>query len=489
MDYVLYAALAAPVLTGAGIFAASSGAAAGRINLAGSVLTALLLFTLAWQVVVAGPLHKGHFYVDELSAMLLTVIALLTITAALFSLQYMEREVEEEAKKDDILKRYYVLFTIFTLSMITVPIVENLGLMWVTVEATTLSSALLVAFSFSRAAIEAAWKYVMICTVGLCLALLGTILLYLAQINTGPAAGEALSWLALQQVGDRLDPHMVKIAFVFIVIGYGAKVGLSPMHTWLPDAHSQAPSPVSGLLSGVLLSCALYVIMRNIAIIKGTAAFLFVQQLLIGLGLFSVLMVIPFLLAQHDIKRLLAYSSVEHMGIVTLALGISTPMAVYGALLHIFNHAVVKSALFYMAGIITQEYRTKQMMRIRGLLSSKPRLGSAFLLFVLIITGAPPFGIFFSKLIITYAAFAGGFPLVGTILLLLLGAVFAGMIYYCFQMLFSASAGHAETQRPVGFSATLALTLSVLLITLTGLYVPAFFEAALRQAAALVSGG
>ena len=188
--------------------------------------------------------------------------------------------------------------------------------------------------------------------------LFGTILLYYAQVSAGPGAGEALSWLALRDISSRLDPGMLKLAFACIIVGYGTKVGLAPMHTWLPDAHSQAPSPVSGLLSGALLSCALYVVMRNLVIVKGAVGAEFIQPMLMGLGLFSVMVAVPFLLVQHDIKRLLAYSSVEHMGMITLALGIGTPLAVYGALFHIFNHAVAKSALFYLAGHLSQEYRT-----------------------------------------------------------------------------------------------------------------------------------
>jgi hydrogenase-4 component F len=306
--------------------------------MAGSIITSTVLLTLTYGIYLSGPVGQGLLYMDHLSAVLVTLIAILTFTAALFSLSYMDKEVAHEPSPGKAVKRYYILFQIFTFTMISVLVVENLGLMWVAVEATTLASALLVAFSFSRAAIEAAWKYVMVCTVGICLALLGTILLYFAQLSTG-LEGEALSWLALKAIGGKLDPSMVKIAFIFIIIGYGTKVGLAPMHTWLPDAHSQAPSPVSGLLSGALLSCALYVMMRNIAIVRDSLAFDFIQQLLVGLGLFSVMLVVPFLLVQHDVKRLLAYSSVEHMGIITLALGIGTPLAVYGAILN--THDVV----------------------------------------------------------------------------------------------------------------------------------------------------
>lgn len=487
---LLYGALAIPLIAALLVAAVRTPQAMGRIHIACSSLTTSLLFSVVWQVHAAGPITAGIIYVDELSSVLLLVIAVLTFTSSLFSLSYMKREQEKELHGLAAVKRYYVLLNVFCFTMLLSPVVENLGLMWVAVEATTLASALLVAFSFNRASIEAAWKYVMICTVGLCLALLGTIVLYFAQLSTLPEEGQALSWLALMADSASLDPAMLKIAFIFIIIGYGAKAGLAPMHTWLPDAHSQAPSPVSGLLSGALLSCALYVIMRNLAIVRQTAAFPFVQELLLALGLLSVVIVIPFLLVQHDIKRLLAYSSVEHMGIITLALGIGTPLAVYGALLHIVNHGIAKSALFYLAGIITQEYRTKQLLRIRGLLTASPLLGGALLLFVLIITGAPPFGIFFSKLLIIWAAFAAGFSLAGVSLLLLLGAVFAGMMYYCFQMVFSTSPSISSLRlRPMGREAVWAVSISVLLIAVSGWWLPEDLERIFRQAAAVVTGG
>ncbi|MDD4600102.1 NAD(P)H-quinone oxidoreductase subunit 2, chloroplastic [bioreactor metagenome] len=487
MSAVLYGVLIVPILTAIAVLAGATSRSIKIMNLTGSALTSLLLGIIIYAINTTASLKIGILYVDHLSGLFLAVIAVLSFTASLFSASYMEKELITEKNDLKALKRYYFLFNIFCFTMISVLVVENLGLMWVAIEATTLASALLVAFYFSRAAIEAAWKYVMICTVGICLALLGTILLYYAQVSAG-IGGDALSWLALKDSGAVLDVRMVKLAFVFIVIGYGTKVGLAPMHTWLPDAHSQAPSPVSGLLSGALLSCALYVIMRNIAIVKASVGFVFVQQVLMALGLFSILIAIPFLLVQHDIKRLFAYSSVEHMGIITFALGIGTPLAVYGALLHIFNHAVAKSALFYMAGVLTQEYRTKQIMRIKGLAAANPVLGGVFALLVLAITGSPPFGIFFSKFLITWAAFAAGYQLAGGILLVLVAAVFAGMLYYGCQILFGQPVATARNVR-VGRPALAAMVLSVMIVAITGFYVPECFNNALRLAAAIVIGG
>lgn len=485
---MVYGALAMPICTALLTLPAPNRHIVKQINMIGGLLTSFILFGLVYSIQAGGILASPPFYVDSLSCLLLMVIAVLNLTAFLFSASYMEKELHDGAGSLGALKRYYVLLNTFAFTMISVLVVENLGLMWVCVEATTLASALLVAFHFNRSGIEAAWKYVMVCTVGICLALFGTILLYYAQVSAGPEAGEALSWLALRDISSRLDPGMLKLAFACIIVGYGTKVGLAPMHTWLPDAHSQAPSPVSGLLSGALLSCALYVVMRNLVIVKGAVGTEFIQPMLIGLGLFSVVVAVPFLLVQHDVKRLLAYSSVEHMGMITLALGIGTPLAVYGALFHIFNHAIAKSALFYLAGHLTQEYRTRHIMRIRGVVANMPFGGAAFVLFALAITGVPPFGVFASKFIIAWAAFAGGFKLVGVVLLTLLAAVFAGIVYYCFQMAFSKPTGPVREGK-MGVPAMAAIMLSAAIVITSGLYLPEPFKMVLQQAAAVISGG
>ncbi|VBB06772.1 nadh:ubiquinone oxidoreductase [Lucifera butyrica] len=489
MVLVLYGILAVPLLTAAAIVLSRTGSFIKTVHCAGNLATGCLAALLIASVYTDGPIHTGMLYADALSVFLLLIVTVLSNTAAFFSASYMEREIGQAENALKVLKRYYILLNIFSFTMIGVLLVENLGLMWVAVEATTLSSALLVAFYLNRPAIEAAWKYVMICTVGISFALLGTILLYYAQVSAGiPGDGEALGWLTLRQTGRYLDVGMVKLAFVFIVIGYGTKAGLAPMHTWLPDAHSQAPSPVSGLLSGALLSCALYAIMRNMAIIAGTAGLVFVQQLLLALGLLSVAIAIPFILVQHDFKRLLAYSSVENMGIITFALGVGTPLAAYGALFHTLNHALAKSALFYAAGNIIQEYRTKHILRISGLLATMPFVGTVFLLLLLGITGSPPFSVFFSKLIILWAAFGGGYRWEGILLLILLAAVFAGMMYYAAQILFRRHGGEVKAAAlPV--PAMAALLLSLAFLTVTGFYLPAVLQTLMQQAAAIILGG
>ena len=458
----------------------------GYLNLAGSSVVSLILLRLIWEVAAGGPIHSGLFLIDQITVVPLLVVALLTFSSSLYSLSYMRREVAEGHISHLALARYYALYQVFICTMLGALVVENLGMLWVMIEATTLASALLVAFSFNRSSIEAAWKYVMVCTVGICLALLGTILLYYAQVSAGGSA-HALSWLALTSSAFKLDPDMTKLAFVFILIGYGTKAGLAPMHTWLPDAHSQAPSPVSGLLSGALLPCAFYAILRNMTVVQHSLGTEFANTILLAFGLLSIFIAVPFILLQHDLKRLLAYSSVENMGLVAVGLGIGTPLAVTGSLLHILYHALAKSALFYLAGTISQDYKTKNLIRIRGLFTAAPMLGAFFLLGLLAIVGMPPFAVFTSKFLILQSVFVSGHTVLGGIFLLLLGAVFAGMMYYTIGISF----GHAHNKqfsKPPS-SALLAIGLSVCGVLVAGFYLPSWLGMVLNQAAVIVTGG
>jgi len=480
-------ALVLPIVTGLLSLLQSKSGPLRAINLLGSGTTSAVLLLIIYRTTQDGNFSSEFLYVDHLSAVMLFVVALLTFTATLFSLSYMEQEVHDGIISELMLSWYYALLNLFSFAMISVLVVGNLGLMWVAVEGTTLASALLVAFYFNRDALEAAWKYVMICTVGICLALLGTMILYYAQVSTG-GADQPLNWLALKSMAPRLDASIIKIAFVFILIGYGTKAGLAPMHTWLPDAHSQAPSPVSGLLSGALLSCALYVLVRNLIIVQGAIGTQFTQYVLLGMGMLSIVIAIPFVLVQHDVKRLLAYSSVEHMGIITLGLGVGTPLAVYAALLHIVNHAVAKSSLFYMAGVISQKYKTKSIRKIHGIASVMPLLATLFVIGILAITGSPPFSIFISKFMIIWAMFEHHYWLLGAITLLLLTGIFAGMMRYCLKMSFGAA--HREVHRSkIAPSAMTDIVLSIAIIIIGGFYLPPLVNNVLLRAAEIVLGG
>ena len=488
LELLIYA-LAIPIITGFVSFFIRQTNVVTWMNLVGSASTAGILFELVRRIGINGAFRQGIFLVDELSAIFVIIVGTLTLTAALFSFFYMKQELHMGHISEKMITRYYFLLQFFIVTMIFTLVVENLGLLWVAVEATTLISALLVAYYSNRSSIEAAWKYVMVCSVGIAMALLGTMLIYYAQVQAGATDVQPLSWIELRGGGTRFDPGLVRLAVVFIIIGYGTKAGLAPMHTWLPDAHSQAPTPVSGLLSGALLSCAMYAIARNLAIINLLPeAGNFAGNLLTGFGLFSIAVAVPFLLLQHDIKRLLAYSSVENMGIVALGIGAGTPLGLYGALLHLINHAIGKSGLFYLSGILIQQYHSKQILRIHGIINTSPVLGGLFIALIMAVSGMPPFGIFLSKFVVIKAMFTNGSILTGTVALILLAGVFAGLVYYLFKMVFGAVPTGME-KKNTQWGIVLAVIVSMLLLTVTGLQVPEWLDRLLRSASEIVIGG
>lgn len=325
-----------------------------------------------------------------------------------------------------------------------VVLVNNLGLMWVTIEATTLVSALLVAFKFTKTSLEAAWKYVMVCTVGICLALLGTILVYYAQLQAG-CQDLPLDWVYLAACASELNPAMAKIAFCFLFVGYGTKIGLAPMHAWLPDAHSESPALTSGLLSGSLCICAMYVLLRNVVILMPAVGVQFISDIFVSFGILTIGLAVPFVVVQRDIKRMLAYSSMENFGLMAVGLGIFLPTSVGAGFLHMLNHALVKYALFYTAGTIMETYSTKNMMRIHGMLKQSPRTAVIWLLGIVGILGMPPIGVFFSKFHIIAGLFTVGDMWRGILTLLLLAGIVMGILYHTTRML-----GGQPTRRSAG---------------------------------------
>jgi hydrogenase-4 component F len=322
-------------------------------------------------------------------------------------------------------------------------VLNNLGLVWVALEATTLASVPLVAFYRTNAALEAAWKYVLLCTVGLVIALFGVVLLYYAA----QSAGVGLAWTELRAAAPRLDPRVMRLAFVFALVGFGAKAGFAPLHTWLPDAHSQAPSPVSALLSGVQLNCALYATLRFYVITSGAVGGDYASWLLIGFGLLSVVLAVPFILVQRDLKRLLAYSSVEHVGLIALAVGLGGSVGLYAGVLHMINHAITKSLLFFVAGDLTQTYHTHRMSRIRGAVVATPATGALLVAGTLAISGAPPFGVFLSEFGVLNAAFVQHQYAVAGAQIAALALVFVGFAVHLGQMAFGRPSSHEPFSR------------------------------------------
>lgn len=489
---LIIALLALPLLTGILCRLVRRPRAVEWCNAIGALLTLAAGLALAARVFARGPVLALNdlLHIDALGALLIAVIVVVGAGAALYSVGYLRHDVAADEVPSAQVALYYLGFHVFIWTMLSVAVVNNLGLLWVMIEATTLISALLVGFYRTPAALEAAWKYLILCTVGIAFALFGILLTYYASLQAFGEGGASLDWTVLLAEAGQLDPRVMKLAFVFIIIGFGTKAGFAPLHTWLPDAHSQAPSPISAVLSGVLLNCAIYGIIRYHLIVSGTTlGGEFGSRLLIGFGLASVAVAVPFVLVQRDVKRLLAYSSVEHIGLIALAIGFGGRIGVYAGLLHLINHAVTKALLFFVAGELVQRYGTRRIAAIRGVVGAAPALGTLLLVGAFAITGLPPFGIFVSELGIVGAGFRQGYAILTIALIALLALVFAGVFAHVAGMAFG-SAGKRATHQPRlgGVRATL-LGLPVLGITVLGLYVPPPLTDALQQIAGLFVGG
>lgn len=384
----------------------------------------------------AVPFNSEYFYLDALNGWVLIIITTLYLAATWTARSYLVREEQCGVLKGEQLQtgRYFALMQMFVWTMFIVLLVKNLGLMWVAIEATTLISALLISFKFTRAALEATWKYIMVCTVGICLALLGTLILYYAQIEA-LGAEKALSWLYLYENASVLDGSLTKMALLFILIGYGTKVGMAPMHTWLPDAYAEAPSLTSGMLSGALCSCAIYVMLRNLVILLPTAGSEMMSSMLMFFAVLTVAVAVPFVVVQRDVKRILAYSSMENIGIMVAGLSVFTAFSLKAVMLHMYSHALIKFVLFYIAGTIIQEYQTRNLMRIHGMIKDVPHTATLWLVSMLGILGLPPMGLFFSKFYILVSLFKEGHWVVGSVLIILLAGVLIGILYHGMRML------------------------------------------------------
>jgi hydrogenase-4 component F len=386
----------------------------------------LLLQVLAHRVI----LECGEFFrADALSSWMVLLIAAVSLGTSLYAGRYFRRDLSAGALTEGRVKEFFVLTPLFASGMFLVVLANNLGVMWFALEATALSSVLLVALYNRSTSLEAAWKYVILGSLGLALALFGTVFTYAAAIDRTQATLPSFNWSHLMSIAGRLDHHMVQLAFVFVLIGYGAKAGLAPMHTWLPDAHSEAPSPTSAMLSGVSLKVALYALLRFHILATACLGTPFSQTMLLVFGLGSMCIAAPFILVQSNLKRLLAYSSLEHVGLICVGIGLNSSLTIFGALLHMGYHALTKPVLFFAAGNIHQSCHTLQMRMIGpGMAQMLPLTVVCMGLAAVAAIGLPPFGLFFSEMTVLNGGFAAGHKLVGILLLVALLASFCGIL-------------------------------------------------------------
>ncbi len=395
----------------------------------------------------------GALRADALSAFMVVVIGAISLLASIQSVRYLAVEIARGEHGARHASLYSLLVQVFVACMLAAVLSANLGALWVAVEATTIATTFLVGHRRSDKALEASWKYVLICSVGIALAFLGTVLVYFAALHVpGHAAGASvLDWTSLMRASHRLDPAVVRLAMALLVLGYGTKVGLAPMHSWLPDAHSQAPAPVSALMSGVLLSVAFYALLRFKAVADGTLGPGFTRTLLVIVGLASLLVAASLLLTQHDVKRMLAYHSIEHMGLIALGAAAGTTLAVAAVLLHILGHGLAKAVLFLASGEILIEEGTSEIDEIPALLSRRPLLGGIFGLGLVALLGLPPFSLFVSELNMVRGELAVGLGWAAGLSLLSMAVIFAAVMAHGRHLLLGGSdRSPSATTRLVG---------------------------------------
>lgn len=485
MNLLLAAVL--PSLAGAVILALLGGRRVGPLlNIGFSAVTFGACAALAARVLHQGPLLLlgGQFYVEPLNAYLATLTAFIGLTTAWFSRPYMRIEVERGRLDAVRLRLYHSMYQLFMATMLVALTTNNMGLLWVSMEAATLSTVLLVALYRTREGLEAAWKYFILCGVGIALALFGTVLLYLAAERAlGGAGMDALLWTRLEAVRGRMEPGILGIAFVFLLVGYGTKVGLVPLHSWLPDAHAEGPTPVSAVLSGLLLNVALFAVLRCKVLAEGSLHASWPGQMLMGFGLLSVLVASLLLWRQRDVKRMFAYSSIEHMGVISFAFGLGGPVAGFAGLLHLTGHALTKSAIFFSVGHATQKAGSQRIEDIRGLREESALLGWILMMGALAIVGLPPFSVFSSEFLILTTAMREQ-PWAVPPLLLALGLAFAAIFLRVQGMVFGASSLRRLSHRPTVTPAFVHLALVLLL----GLALPPFLASWWRLALGAFGG-
>ncbi len=459
---------------------------APRLNLAVSAATFVAACVLTADVIAHGPMQvlAAEFFIDPFNVFLVALTAFVGMTTAAFSRPYMRIEQEHGRVDARRLRLYHSMYQLFMFTMLLALTTNNMGILWVAMEAATLSTVLLVSLYRTAASLEAAWKYFILCGVGIALALFGTVLLYFAAERVLGAEGmSALLWTHLNAVKGQLEPSIIGIAFVFLLVGYGTKVGLVPLHSWLPDAHAEGPTPVSAVLSGLLLNVALYAVMRCKVLVDGAVHAAWPGQMLMGFGLLSVVVGAFLLWRQKDVKRMFAYSSIEHMGIITFAFGMGGPVANFAALLHMTGHALTKSAIFFTTGHATQKAGTQRMDDIQGLREQSPALGWGLMLGALAIVGMPPFGVFASEFLILTTAMQTQ-PWATPILLLALGVAFGAIFIRVQGMVFGASTLRRLPHQPD----MLPVFAHLALVLLLGLYVPTFLASWWHLASSMIGG-
>jgi hydrogenase-4 component F len=471
------------------------------VNLVAFAILLGLAAALVAQVLRNGPvsLWYGFFYADALSALVVLLSAFASLACSIYAVGYFRHDERSGVLQDaeavggrfavDKLREYYALMPFLVFSMVLVALANNLGILWVAVEGTTLASVFLVMFYGRDTSLEAAWKYAIIGGVGLSMALFGTILTYYSAYGaqgTGTLAG--LNWSVLAGNAAHFDKPTMRLAFILVLLGYGTKAGIAPMHTWKPDAYSEAPIPGAAVLATGVLNCALYALVRFYILSSKCLGPQFGSRLLILFGLLSIGVAVPFILVQKNFRRLLAYSSIDHSGIMVLALGFGGPLGILGMLLHMTFHSVTKPLLFFCAGNVQQHLNTDLFSKAKGgLIHSMPLTGAAFLMVTLAVTGSPPFSFFQSEFTILRAGFSGGHFVLAVFFVSFLVLIFCGYLVHITGLVLGEDPG---TPRAVlcGWKRYSVAGLALVIIVM-GFWMPAPLFRLIQGAVSIVVGG
>jgi len=446
-----------------------------------NVAVAAAVFACAVLLLFVRPPAGDFVFVDDLNNVFIVLSTFIGATTAGYSASYIQHEIDAGKLKSGYIRFYHAMYQALMFSMNLGLLANNIGLMWVAVELATLTTVLMVGIYRTPEALEAAWKYFILGSVGIALALFGTILVYMSAQPLLGDGYEAMKWTSLMARAAEFSPHLLNVAFVFLMLGFGTKVGLVPMHAWLPDAHAEGPTPISAVLSGLLLNVALYAVLRYKMLLSVNPAAIAPGPMMVTLGLASLLFAGLMLYGRKDVKRLFAYSSIEHMGIITFAFGMGGPLANFAGLLHMAMHSLTKSAIFFAVGHITQAKGTQRIEDIRGLTQSHPMLGWSLVVGVAAIAGLPPLGVFTSEFLVVTSTFARQ-PLLAIPLALGLLIAFGALLLRLTSLAF----GEATEDKGEIEASYAPIVIHLALVLLAGLWLPPQLAAWFQNVAKLL---
>jgi hydrogenase-4 component F len=452
-----------------------------RLGAALNVLACGLTFAAGVSLLFVDRVRTDIVLIDDFNIYLVTLTTFIGFTTSIFSATYISHELDIGRLTPLYLRFYHALYQAMMGAMNVALVANNIGLLWVGVEVATLATVMMVGIYRTPAAVEAAWKYFILGSVGIALAFFGTILVYLVAQDVMGEGLPAMAWDLMLQRAEAFDPKLLSLAFVFLLVGYGTKVGLAPFHAWLPDAHSEGPTPISAVLSGLLLNVALYALLRFKMLLAANRGTLNVGLIMVVLGLLSLVFAAFMLYWRRDIKRLFAYSSIEHMGIITFAFGMGGPLANFAGLLHMTMHSLTKSAIFFAVGHIAQAKGTQRIADIRGLSVSHPVLAVGLTLGVIAIAGLPPFGVFLSEFMMVSSSFSRQ-PLVAVVLVFGLLVAFGALILRLQDLIFGQPSGPVEAVK----ASYIPLFFHLAVVLVAGIWLPEAIVRWFRTVAALL---